>query len=237
MGVVDQYNTTVNATVFQCSTANVNVFHYKGNLTFKPYGSRNDDVIINDIMLPFNDTRNIQCAGRNIPMLFITRSNGETNLVNPSSGAVLYLAGNTCGAHSCVNLNVLEIDSSTIVGFFDYSNNTYTVLNLTCPDSPVISRISYANPPILFSLMYSSKSQPCPLCASVPHDPTTSDTPNPTETGSPSVHTNPQTDDGPGLAVKDNRRGLFIGATSGTVGVLLLIVTAMVLTIVLVVKQ
>lgn len=236
-GVVDQYNTTVNATVFQCSTADVNVFHYKGNLTFKPYGSRSDDVIINDIMLPFNDTRNIRCAGRNIPMLFITRINGETYLVNPSSGAVHYLAANTCSTHSCVNLNVLEIDSSTIVGFFDYSDNTYTVLNLSCPDSPVISRIPYANPPILFSLMYSSESQPCPLCAPVPPDPTTSDTPNPNETGSPSVHTNTPADDGPELAVNDNRRGLFIGATSGTVGVLLLIVAAMVLTIVLVVKQ
>ena len=238
-GVVDQYNTTVNATIFQCSNADVNVFHYQGHLTFKPYGSGSDDVIINDIMLPFNDTRNIQCVGRNITatMLFITRSNGETYLVEPSSGAVHYLAANTCGTHSCMNLNVLEIDSSTIVGFFDYSTNTYTVLNLTCPDSPVISRIPYANPPILFSLMYGSNSQPCPLCASIPPDPTTSDTPNPEETGSPSVHTNTQADDVPGLAVNDNRRVLFAGVSSGAVAVLLLIVATMVLTIVFIVKQ
>ena len=237
VGVVDQYNTTINATVFQCSTADVNVFHYQGNLTFKSYGSGSDDIIINDIMLPFNDTRNIQCAGRNIPMLFITRSNGETYLVNPSSGAVHYLAGNTCGAHLCVNLNVLEIDSSTIVGFFDYSNNTYTVLNLTCPDSPVISRIPYGSPPILFSLMYSSKSQPCPVCASFPPDPKTPDTLNPNDTGSPSVHTNTQADDGPGLVVNDDRTSLFIGATGGVAVVLLLIVVVMVLIIALIVKR
>lgn len=236
--VVDQYTTTVNATVFQCSTADVNVFHYQGRLTFKPYGSDSDDIIINDIILPFNDTSRIQCVGRDITVttLFITRSNGELYHVNSSSGGVQYLAANTCGPHSCVNLNVLEIDSSAIVGFFDYSDSTYTVLNLTCQDSPVISHIPYPNPPILFSLMSSSISQPCPICASLP-PPTIPGAPNPDETSSPSGSTNTPTDDLPGLDVNDDRSGLLIGVTSGAVVFLLLTVAAMGLAIVFIVKQ
>lgn len=234
--VVDRYDTTINATVFQCTASDINVFHFQGHLIFEPYGSGSDDVI-DDVMLPFNDTRNIQCAGRGIPTLFITRSNGETYLVNPPSSEVHYLAANTCGLHSCPKLNVLEVDGSTIVGLFDYSNNTYTVLNLTCPDSPVVSRIRYANPPILFSLVPSGNTQPCPLCASDSSDiplPTNPTTPNPDETGSPSLDT--PTNRVPQLAENDNR-GLFIGVTTSAVAVFLLIVVTMTLVIVVFAKK
>ena len=120
--------------------------------------------------------------------------------------------------------------SGVIVGIVDYSNNTYILLNLTCPDNPVLSRTRYPDPPILFTLVPSENTHTCPVCNTAnlppPSDPSTEDTTRPSDIVSdkePPVSVGTPV----GLDDNSNHRTTLIGATSASivVVVLLLIVT------------
>ena len=238
--VVERYNTIVNATVFQCSAAAVNVYHFQGHLSIVSYGDVRDDVM-EDITLPFNDTTNALCVGGDTPTLFLSRSNGEAYVVDLSTGILHYLAANTCGPYSCLRLNVLEMDSGIIVGVFDYSNNTYVVLNLTCPGILVLSRMHYPNPPIMFTLVLSKNTWPCLHCEADRPDtrptpgPTTEDPTHPDGTiaTDPSIGIDTPTQRGSGLDASDNSHAV-IGATAGTVVMVVLALVMVTLVIVFV---
>ena len=234
--VVKRYDTTVNASVFQCPDADLNVYHYQGNLSVGPYGSSIDIKAGDVIVLPFNDTSNAQCVGDlHSPMLFLSRSNGETYFVELSSGELHYIAANTCSPHSCLDMSVLKTSSGVIVGLFDHSNNTYLVLNLSCPSSPVLSRTFYPNPPVTFTLFLGTDTQPCPVCNVKP--PNTTQQPSDEITSKPnepSISVNRP--DEPELAANGPDSN-FIGATGGGVAVLLFAVILVFLAVGLAVTQ
>ena len=237
--VVERYDTAVNGTIYQCSAASLNVYHTLGNLTVVPYGSVVDDVINDDIMLPFNDTTDAQCVGGESPILFVTRKNGETFFVELSTGELHFVATNTCGPASCLNLNVLEMASGIIVGVFDYSSNTYVLLNLTCPGSPALSRTHYRDPPIQFTLVPSENTRPCPLCnrAELPpsSDPTTENTKQPSDIV---PDEEPPVSLGTPLGLDDqsNHKTTLIGATSSSIAVMVLISIATVAMVIMAFK-
>jgi hypothetical protein len=233
--VVERYDTTVNATVYQCAAAAVNVYHFLGNLTVVPYGSVVDDVI-DDIMLPFNDTADAQCVSGESPILFVSRGNGETFFVELSTGELHFVASNTCGPASCLNLNVLEMSSGVIVGVFDYSSNTYVLLNLTCPGSPILSRTHYPDPPILFTLVPTKNTRPCPLCNTATPPPPSSDPTNESTTQpSDTDHTDeepPVSVDRPvGLDASSDDRTAVIAAPSAVMALLIIVAVIMVIVV------
>ena len=192
--VEERLDLSVNATIFQCAKADLNIHHFEGNLTVELYGaSIGRDDIVSTIELPFNDTVTGRCVGDTAPVLFLTRGNGETHFLELSTGKLEFLATNTCGPHSCLNLNVLQRGKGLFVGVFDYSSNTYIVLNLTCRDSTIISRVPYAGPPARLTLVGSGKTSQCLPCND--RGPVTTPTDQPTVSVSP--HTQPTASDTP----------------------------------------
>ena len=231
--VIERYDTTVNATVFQCSDANVNVHIFGGNLTFAPYDS-GDDVTDDVITLPFNDTASAQCVGRQPPILFLARSSGDTYLLELSTGKAHSLAADTCGPYSCLDLRVLETKHGYIVGMFDYSNHSYLVMNLSCPSSPIISHAYYDNPPIVSTLLLSTTTQPCVPCSveqpttapphSIAGDTTRKPSNVPTSNPPPSVNTAPH--------LADRGEKTLVGVTAGSVVFVVLAVVMVTLVII-----
>ena len=209
--VVERLDLTVNASVFQCLEANLNIAHFQGNLTVSLYGT---DVEDGHIILPFSDTTTGRCVGGQSPVLFLSRRSGETHFLELSTGKLHFLASDTCGPHSCLELSVLHTASNLFVGVFDYSTNDYLVLNLACPGSPAVSRVHYTSPPARITLLASGSTESCPLCneRELPTTPSSGSAtgPNVTSRDDPSI-TIP--DKGRNLATTD--RGTFIGIGIG----------------------
>ena len=226
--VVERYNTTVNATVYQCPDANLNVHQFKEGITLAPYGSGSMESKV--IKLPFSDTVTAQCVGRVFPVLFLTRGSGETYFLDLTTEKLHYLAANTCRSPlSCLELSVHRMRST--VGVFDYTNNTHLTLDLTCPSDPVIYRTHYPNPPSLSTLVSSGNTQPCAPCAQASPNTPPAATDSHTSGEEPSVET-PGTS---GNRLADSERTV-IGLSSGGV-VLIVILGAVMITLVTVVSR
>jgi hypothetical protein len=235
--VVERLDLTVNASVYQCPEANLNIRHFQGNLTVSVYGSDAEDDAESVSILPFNDTTNGKCVGGQSPVLFLARSNGETYFLELSTGKLHFLASDTCGPHSCLELSVLHTESGLVVGVFDYSTNDYLVLNLACPSSPV-SRVHYNSPPARVTLVASGSTQQCPPCnegdfpsaSSAPLTPSggSATGPNVTSRDEPSIGT---PDQGNNLAAATDS-GTLIGVSIGVIVTAVLAAALVILSIV-----
>jgi hypothetical protein len=232
--VVERLDLTVNASVFQCQEANLNIRHFEGNLTVSVYGSDAEDDSESVSILPFNDTTTGKCVGGQSPVLFLARSNGETYFLDLSTGKLHFLASDTCGPHSCLELSVLHTESGLVVGVFDYSTNDYLVLNLACPSSPAVSRVHYNSPPARVTLAASGTTQQCPPCneRDIPSASSTPLTPSGGSATGPDV-TSP---DEPSIATPDQGNNLAAATDSGTligvsIGVIVTVVLAAALVI------
>ena len=216
--VEERLDMTVNASVYQCPDANLNVHHFQGNLTVEVYGGDAVDEGGRVFTLPFNDTTTAKCVSGQTAVLFMARSNGETHFLDLSTGELHFVASNTCGPHSCLELSVLK-GSILVVGVFDYSTNNYLVLNLACPSSPVVSQLYYTSPPAMLTLVPIGNTRPCSPCDKGPPI-TSSETPTPsnspvttTSTLSPTTNSSkePSVDRGSSLSLG----GDVIGVTAG----------------------
>ena len=228
--VVERLDMTVNASIYQCPDANLNVHHFQGNLTVEVYGRDVEDEGGRVFTLPFNDTTTAKCVGGQTAVLFVARSNGETHFLDLSTGELHFVASNTCGPHSCLELSVLK-GSNLVVGVFDYSTNNYLVLNLACPNSPVVSRVYYTIPPAIFTLVPIGNTRPCFPCNNKGPPITSSQIPTPsnspvtttppTSTLSPTTNSSevPSVDGGSSLSPGKDVIGPAIG---GCIGLLII---------------
>lgn len=223
--VVERYNTSINATVYQCQDADLNIYLFKENIT---YSRAREDYVIT---LPFNDTVTAQCVGSDSPVLFIARSTGETYFLHLYTENLYYIAVNTCtSSSSCLKLDILEAENSLTVGVLDYSNNTYIMLDLTCPSIPMVSRKHYPNPPLSFTLVASGIYRPCPPCKVIPPNTDAPSSDNNTISVDPSFETQ-------GTNGNSLNSGAVIGVTGGGALVLIIGIIAVSLAVLFAVLQ
>jgi hypothetical protein len=231
--IVERRDLTVNATVFQCPDADLNVYHFEGHLKFEAYGSAVPSHPFGGFKLPFNDTTTGRCVGARSPVLLLARGSGETYLLELSSGNLQFVAVDTCGPNVCLDVSVLKTGRSSFAGVFDYSNNTYVVIDLRCPKSPVVSRVYYnTHRPARLALAAIGNTRHCSPCSmsTPPHPETTTTTENTTSSQDTSVESG-----GNNLAASNT--GALIGAGAGGGVVVVVLAVVMVLLAVIVIVQ
>jgi hypothetical protein len=231
--IVERRDLTVNATVFQCPDADLNVYHFEGHLKFEAYGSAVPSHPFGGFKLPFNDTTTGRCVGARSPVLLLARGSGETYLLELSSGNLQFVAVDTCGPNVCLDVSVLKTGRSSFAGVFDYSNNTYVVIDLRCPKSPVVSRVYYnTHRPARLALAAIGNTRHCSPCSmSTPPRPETTTT---TEDSTSSQDTSVESG-GNNLAASNT--GALIGAGAGGGVVVVVLAVVMVLLAVIVIVQ